>query len=205
MCVYGKVPGKQWKTSNNRSLLEFQSQPCSIVVVVILLCLQKCWRLKYRTLWQWLLLRAWLWDFFWLADCEWSFINEWIWGSGAVVVLAATKCFAFCVRCVGLNRRLSIQGLSFPVHSSRFLFALSPWTKIFFFQNAHMSCLLYASTYICAHVRTPCSLPPQSLFLPLHAPYPSIQLSLKPPHWPLPSNRMIIWHNVTPPDAWWGM
>lgn len=51
----------------------------------------------------------------------------------------------------------------------------------------------------------PCSLPSQSLFLPLHAPYPSILSSLKPPHWPSPSNRMIIWHNVTPPDAWWGL
>lgn len=160
MCVYGKVPGKQWKTSNNRSLLEFQSQPCSIVVVVILLCLQKCWRLKYRTLWQWLLLRAWLWDFFWLADCEWSFINEWIWGSGAVVVLAATKCFAFCVRCVGLNRRLSIQGLSFPVHSSRFLFALSAWTKIFFFPECTYvmsSICIYIHMRTCTHSLLPAS------------------------------------------------
>ena len=81
----------------------------------------------------------------------------------------------------------------------------------FSFQN---SCLFIVSTHVlsslciyihAAHVPTPCSLPPQSLFLPLHAPYPSILFSLKPPHWPSPSNRMIIWHNVTPPDAWWGL
>lgn len=42
------------------------------------------------------------------------------------------------------------------------------------------------------------SLPFQSFFIPLHAPFPSILSSPKPPHWPSPSNRMIIWHNVTP-------
>lgn len=144
-----------------------------------------------------------------------------------VVELAATKCLllhsylGFCS--VSSQHFYSaaehvcffIEALQFPVHSSWFLFAYLSSDKGFFYffisaiadylSCAHMPCLLHASTYTCTHVPTPCSVPSQSLFLPLHAPYPSILSSLKSPHWPSPSNRMIIWHNVTPPDAWWGL
>lgn len=60
MCVYGIVPGERWKTSNKCPLLEFTGhQPtllCSSRQAFSLPA--KCWCLKYRTPWQWLLLRV---------------------------------------------------------------------------------------------------------------------------------------------------
>lgn len=89
------MPGKWWKTSNDRPLLEFTGhQPTLLYCSSHAFSLPaKCWCLKYWTPWQWLLLRVWQWEvtvFFWLSGCEWSFINEWIFEK--VVELAATKC-----------------------------------------------------------------------------------------------------------------
>lgn len=52
---------------------------------------------------------------------------------------------------------------------------------------------------------TPCPLPPQSPLLTSPCSLSSFPVPpSEPRHWLSPSNHMIIWHNVTPADAWWG-
>lgn len=92
-------------------------------------------------------------------------------------------------------------------------FHISPQTKgffkgFFFFSEQQFVYHVHICPVCSMHPHTlmhmypnPSSFPSQSLFLPLHVPYPSILSFPKPPHWPSPSNRLIIWHNVTPPDA----
>lgn len=122
----GTVPRKQWKTSNNCPLLEFIGhQPtllCSSSRDFFFFLPAKCWCLKYRTPWQWLLL--WLREvslFFWLSYCEWAFINEWIVKKS--LALAATK-FPFLH---------SVIGFFFLKTSHRLHSSWPPWTKGFFF------------------------------------------------------------------------
>lgn len=53
---------------------------------------------------------------------------------------------------------------------------------------------------------TPCPLPPQSPLLTSPRSFSSFPVPpSEPRHWLSPSNHMIIWHNVTPADAWWGL
>lgn len=222
LCVDGMVPGERWKTSNYRPLLEFTGhQP------TLLYCSSrdfsfpaKCWCLKNRHLGS---------GFYYECGYGSSLGYQTVNGVLSmkrifekVVGLAAMNCL-FLHSDIGFwtispQHFCSAAENSSPFNDCNFLFIhgesslhISLQTKVFPFRIAvclswaHMPCPLHASKCTCAHVPTPCSLPPQSLFLPLHAPYPSILFSLKPPHWPLPSNRMIIWHNVTPPDAWWGL
>lgn len=94
--------------------------------------------------------------------------------------------------------------LKILIHSSWILFTYLSLDVALFscvcLSCAHIPCLLFAS--ICTH-------PLLSAFpIPLRTSPRSLSSRpplVKPPHWPSPSNHMIIWHNVTPPDAWWGL
>lgn len=140
---------------------------------------------------------------FWLSDYEWGFINELILVFYNIVGRHSVPSSLFSCR----NFVSVFQDCNFLfIHYDSYLH-ICPWNKGPFFLLREAMCLscacmpwfLHASTYTSTHVPTPCSLPSQSLSLPLHAPFSSILFSLKPPYWPSPSNRMIIWHNVTPP------
>lgn len=67
VCLYGTVPRKRWKTSNNRPPLEFTglqpnllycSSRLSFFFFFFFSLPAKSRRLKYGTPWQWLLLQA---------------------------------------------------------------------------------------------------------------------------------------------------
>ncbi len=118
-----------------------------------------------------------------------------------MVVKLAAKCLYFILKCVSSGHFYSAAETS-VFEDCNFLFIHDDF--LFgerFVDHVHVCSGFSMLTSTRTHVPTPCSLPAQSLVLPLHAPFPSILFSLTPPYWPSPSNHMIIWHNVTPPDA----